>query len=306
MALTEEQRAKLNAKSQQKQSGFSQNDYDEYQEFLRFKEMKQQQAQYQHQDAYQASQYSQNTYQQPLQNDFEQSVQPSVMQKVGKDGLTIRQRIMGWIIFLVLIMIVYAFVNTGKTSKTQTPEQSQQAVTQQDRTNTSADVSVAQPKDVESESQVVDRNVEQPSVVEEQPQQSVTMAMSEQEFRNSCQEFNYKEIARNPDAFVGQHFKVEVQIFNTDNGGMFSGYDKCYKAFTKMDNEYLSDVYMGDMIFLLDEMDTQSPSYFKVLDEDIIVAYCTFEGMVETSNWLTSSNSESIALHMYYADLISE
>ena len=73
-----------------------------------------------------------------------------------------------------------------------------------------------------------------------------------------------------------------------------------------MDNEYLSDVYMGDMIFLLDEMDTQSPSYFKVLDEDIIVAYCTFEGMVETSNWLTSSNSESIALHMYYADLISE
>ena len=35
-----------------------------------------------------------------------------------------------------------------------------------------------------------------------------------QEFMESCLEFNYKKIARNPDDYVGQNFKVTVHVFS--------------------------------------------------------------------------------------------
>lgn len=287
MALTDEQRAKLNARASQSKQNDMNAEYDEYQEFLRFKEMKERQRQ---QEQYQMFQQSQQ--QQFQQNTFEQPVQNNSPKKTNSyDDLPLGKKIVGWCIFLVVALVYMGArgrLHRNATVQNEPAEQvSQEAQVEENReiSNTVEE----KPEQVVEE--VHEEPVqEQDQVREEEPAEqkaavaadNSAMTMDEWEFKNSCQEFNYKQIARNPDAYVGQHFKVDVQIFNTDNGGIFSGYDKCYKAFTKMDSEYLSDVYMGDMIFLLDEMDTQSPSYFKVLDEDIITAYCTFEGMVET------------------------
>lgn len=133
--------------------------------------------------------------------------------------------------------------------------------------------------------------------------ESITQKISEQEFKDSCEVFDYKKIARNPDDYIGKNFKIDVQIFQTVNGGFFSGYDKYYKANLKSDD---FDYYLGEMIYLFDEQDKDSASFLKILDNDIVMVYGTFEGMVTSENALTKTKDEKVALHIYYAELISE
>lgn len=60
------------------------------------------------------------------------------------------------------------------------------------------------------------------------------------------------------------------------------------------------------MIFLIDRQDSDSADYLKILNKDIITAYCTFTGITETENSLTGEKGEEISLDIHYADLISE
>ncbi|MBQ9428362.1 MAG: zinc ribbon domain-containing protein [Clostridia bacterium] len=133
--------------------------------------------------------------------------------------------------------------------------------------------------------------------------EETTPKMTAEEFKNSCQDFNYKQIARNPENYIGQNFKVAVRIISSAKGGLFSGYDKYYKARTKSENR---DIYLGEMIYLIDEQDSKDGNYLKILDDDIIIAYGTFEGMTGSQNAITKEKSEEVAIHLYYAELIEE
>ena len=120
------------------------------------------------------------------------------------------------------------------------------------------------------------------------------------EFIDSCEELNYKKIARNPDDYIGKNFKVNVQIFSvSEETWLTSAY---MKAYTADEDGY----YWGDMIYIFDEQDENSSYYLKVLEDDVITVYGTFEGMEDTKNYLNGETSKDIALHMKYAKLISE
>jgi hypothetical protein len=56
----------------------------------------------------------------------------------------------------------------------------------------------------------------------------------------------------------------------------------------------------------MDYQDKDSDEYLKILDDDIVVVYGTFNGMVDTKNYLSGENGEEIGLDIYYAELISE
>ena len=123
---------------------------------------------------------------------------------------------------------------------------------------------------------------------------------SEKEFKKSCQKFNYKKIARNPDDYIGQNFKVTVRISSISEEGLFS--QAYMKAFTD-DGSY---TYWDHMIYIFDDQDEDSDSYLNVLEDDIITVYGTFEGTEDTTNILNGEKSKDIALHMKYAKLIKE
>ncbi len=137
--------------------------------------------------------------------------------------------------------------------------------------------------------------------------------MTEEEFKSTCLAFDYKTIARNPERYGGRNFKVTVQIYDSVKGEAYDDFDVYYKAFTEggfdlgLENVEAKDaVYMGDMIFLIDNRDTTNPNYFRMLDGDVVTIYGTFYEMVETTNEVTDDEGEGIALYMKYADLISE
>lgn len=122
-----------------------------------------------------------------------------------------------------------------------------------------------------------------------------------EELKELCQEFDYKKVARTPDDYKGQYFKMDVKIFSASSGRMFSSYDRSYKA--NLPAEY---GYYGDMIYLLDNRDTSDPDYIKILDDDVITVYGRFDRMVETTNMITKEKGEEVAIEILYVELISE
>ena len=122
----------------------------------------------------------------------------------------------------------------------------------------------------------------------------------QKEFIDSCQEFDYKKIARNPDDYIGQNFKVTVQIYSKSEGGLFT--ESYMKAYT----DDGSGTYFDKMIYVFDEQNDSSASHVNVLENDIITVYGTFKGMEDTTNMLNGEKSKDVALHMKYAKLISE
>lgn len=133
---------------------------------------------------------------------------------------------------------------------------------------------------------------------------NVIMKISEEqlrdEFIDSCEEFNYKKIARNPDDYVGHNFKVNVQIFSVSEKTWLT--DSYMKAYTDDGNGY----YFDKMIYIFDEQNEKSEYYVNVLEDDIITVYGTFEEMVESKNMINGETSKEIALHMKYTELISD
>lgn len=120
------------------------------------------------------------------------------------------------------------------------------------------------------------------------------------EFIDSCEKFNYKKIARNPDDYIGKNFKVTVQIYSKSEGGLFT--ESYMKAYTDDGSGY----YFDKMIYVFDDQDENSDDYVNVLENDIITVYGTFEGMEDTTNMLNGEKSKDVALHMKYAKLVSD
>lgn len=134
------------------------------------------------------------------------------------------------------------------------------------------------------------------------PTENPIPKMSEEDFKKSCKVFNYKTIARNPDQHIGENFKLTVQVFDTTSPSWYEDYNACYKVYTDDGTE----TYYDHLIYIMDHQDSDSKSYLKVLDGDIITFYGTFNGMIEEKNYITNKKSEEVGLDIYYAELVSE
>lgn len=202
-------------------------------------------------------------------------------------GMSIAGLILGFIALFIVCLVVFSEDSDIETIVPNT--QIQSPAEEENKSEYDSE----QQKETESKSQV-----ESDGKNEEYSEKSD--ADLKQEFMESCQEFNYKKIARNPDDYVGQNFKVTVQVFSiSEETWLKSAYMKAFTA-----DEYGN--YFNKMIFIFDEQDKESSQYVNVLEDDIITVYGTFEEMIESKNMLNGEKSKEIALHMKYAELISE
>lgn len=123
--------------------------------------------------------------------------------------------------------------------------------------------------------------------------------VSPDEYKAQCQELNYNELMRNPDQYIGQKFKVTVQIFSASEKWSTGTY---YKAYTDNGN----GTYFDKMIWIFDKRTEDSDGYVKILEDDIVTFYGEFNGLQETKNALNGEKGEDLALDIYYADIVQE
>jgi len=122
-------------------------------------------------------------------------------------------------------------------------------------------------------------------------------------FKESCREVKYKDIMRNPDDYIGENIKCKVYVYEALCGGLFSGVDDYYGCYL-LDED--GNKNYNRFAWILDYRDKSDKTYFKILDEDVVMVYGTFDGLKDSKNYLSGSKSEDFGLNMKYAELISE
>lgn len=142
------------------------------------------------------------------------------------------------------------------------------------------------------------------------------------EYIASCEELNYKAIARNPEQYEGKHFVYTGMISSAREGGLFTGYQKYYISYAfdeskaqdminqgwakNMDDAKIYGMDYDTSVWLLDNRDPSSPDYVKILEDDVVKVYGTFTGMQGTKNSLTGESGEEVSLDIKYVELLFE
>lgn len=121
--------------------------------------------------------------------------------------------------------------------------------------------------------------------------------ISEDEFRAGCEAVNYKDLLRNPDDYMGKDITITLKVSQTGIPGGFldsNEYIRCYS-----NDEY--NMWLGDVYVLVDGRTTDNS---KILVDDVITVYGTFDGLQEFQLALTGTTEEYPIIIIKYLDLI--
>lgn len=144
----------------------------------------------------------------------------------------------------------------------------------------------------------VQENVEETVIEEttEEPQTEVA-EISKEEYIAQCEEYNYKDVLRNPADYVGQKIKITVKISSVHEASWLYN-NKYYFAYSN--DEY--DMYLGDRYAIIDKRYDNS---LKLLDDDIILIYGEIAEPEETKSYIVNSE-ELFTIDMRYVELLEE
>lgn len=121
---------------------------------------------------------------------------------------------------------------------------------------------------------------------------------SKEDFINSCQQYSYKDLARNPDDYIGCRIVLDVKIEQVIQGGFLNN-NEYYRVYTN--DEY--DWWMGDEYFMNDKRIDDDT---RLLEDDIIRIYGEYAGTQEIKRALTGTKEYVPSINAYYIELIAE
>lgn len=138
------------------------------------------------------------------------------------------------------------------------------------------------------ESLTVESSEQEPAQVPEE---------TEQEYKDSCKEYKYKDVLRNPQDYVGERIKITAKIYSVHEES-WSNDGKYY--FVYSNDEY--NIWHGDRYAIYDRREVQDP---KLLSEDVITIWGEISNPEQTTSLIVSSE-EIFVIDMKYAELLSE
>lgn len=145
---------------------------------------------------------------------------------------------------------------------------------------------------VEDEAVAAQEDQEEQQIVET----GNTESMSEEEYKELCTEYDYKDVLRNPENYVGEKITITLRISSVHEAG-FTNPTKYYFAYSKSDYGWYGDRYA-----VYDTRDEQDP---KLLSEDIIIVWGEIADTAQTSSLILNSE-ELFVINMKYVEIIDE
>ena len=160
-------------------------------------------------------------------------------------------------------------------------------------------VSTENKTESSAEESSVEESTEEGSKEQEESKSEKTTKFTPEELKSDCEEFNYKDVMRNPDNYIGKKFKVTAEISTvSDSWGA-----KYYKVYDDADG---SGYYFSNMMYMIDKRSEEDDGYIRLLEGDIVTFYGEFTGLSGSENSITGEKSEEMSLDVYYAELVSE
>lgn len=131
---------------------------------------------------------------------------------------------------------------------------------------------------------------------EEKEVETEELEISREDFITSCEEIDYKTLARNPDDYVGNHIKLTVKISQIIQGGFLDD-GEYYRVYT--DDEY--GFWAGDEYLI---SDGRTEKDIKILQDDIIEVYGKFSGTRTMERALTKTKEDVLCVEAVYIELV--
>lgn len=180
--------------------------------------------------------------------------------------------IIGVVVFLFLIGAIFGSdeENTD-TSNSQTPSNQEQSINQ----NSSQ---LEETEDNNNENNVT---------------------ISEEEYKNLCKEYNYKDVLRNPENYIGEKIVITVKISSVHEKS-WSNPTKYYFAYSESVPD--SGYYLGDRYGIFDERENAD---LKLLKDDVIKVYGEIADTEQTQSMIVMSE-EIFCINMKYVELLEE
>lgn len=191
-----------------------------------------------------------------------------------------------------LIFVVFIILTIIGGSNSKDDKSTSQSASTKEQSSSSND-NVSKPNDESPVSEAA-QSIETTESVETAPAEP---EISEDEFKSLCQEFNYKDVLRNPSDYVGEKIKVTLKLSTVHESGILNPV-KYYFGYTKGDY----DLWYEDRYGVFDKRYDDS---LKLLSEDIIEVYGVITDPEYTKSLIVNSE-EVFCIDMYYVDLISE
>lgn len=134
-------------------------------------------------------------------------------------------------------------------------------------------------------------------VITEETTTEEVIVETEEEYKESCQEYAYKDVLRTPEEYIGKRIKIRVQISSVHEESILNA-TKYYFAYSE--GEY--GWYSGDYYAIFDERFNNS---LKLLSDDVIYVYGEIAESEYTSSLIVMSE-EVFAIKMKYVELLEE
>lgn len=204
-------------------------------------------------------------------------------------------------VFLAMYSIVWCVALFGESDSAEEQSISDRVVQENsiDEDANSDNSHEDQDETEESEADTIDEEL----VINEAEAKSEETGVEEEvsetpdEYKASCAEYNYKDVLRNPDEYVGKRVKITAKVSSVHDKGLLNPV-KYYFAYTN--DEY--DMWLGDQYGVFDYREAEDP---KILDDDVITIYGEISEPQETQSLIVNSQ-EIFCIDMKYAELISE
>lgn len=119
----------------------------------------------------------------------------------------------------------------------------------------------------------------------------------EENFKNSCETIDYKTLARNPDKYKGNKYKLTGEVIQVQESSWSDTVDLRINI-TKEESEYSDNVYWSDTIYATVEIPDGED---RILEDDIITFWGVCDGMYTYESVLGSSVSLPKIDIEYYA-----
>lgn len=159
-------------------------------------------------------------------------------------------------------------------------------------------VTESKPAETEKvEESMAETLAEETRETERETQEETLPVETEDEFKASCQEVDYKELLRHPEQYVGQRVFVVAKIQQIVQGGWLD--DKEYYRIQTDKDGY--ELYLDDEYFMYDMRVSDDT---KLLQDDVVRVYAEFSGTEEITRALTGTKEEIPALEAYYIDIL--
>lgn len=198
-------------------------------------------------------------------------------------------------LFCVAGIIIFTIIGSVVWVANMTPEEREAYYEEQRLESEQREAErLAEEQARDAENATTEKKTPSPAIATPTPAPTPTQIESAEDYKASCEEVSWTDLARYPDKYVGQRIKVTGQVSQIIDGSWLS--DGGYRVYEDYDFS-VGDTWLKKEWYIAMDPENASP---RILEDDVITFYGEFAGTTKIVRALTETKEDVITLDAAY------